>query len=504
MNMKALRTYFLRPSTADKEIKLSTNTLGTGKSGAKSRAYREHVPLFEKTFSDSGKRPTGLFHIPNIAITLSLLQKEFLEKIGASHDNPREAFDAIDRSDFPPIILDAFKESLEPFEGVPVAVRSDECTAGGNGLWRGGFLLAGEKDSLKRMIAIAKKILKSDFSGNVLAFKKRVGLPMDETPGIWITPLVANSESLTHKILTTFYHINTITCFRGEDSLINIGIGIGGASNKYSRTELLSNLGGKDFRLGSLAGSQAVAKAFHDGEIKTLIEHLEYKYNDVWKAINDESELLSGFAQNLRDSLSRFIEHSKGKPHYLELALEGFDFWTVLQCADLELKEVKKPEIPEEQKILKIIPPKAHSQIFRDMNRGSVGDFGKNISGRGIKDTDHIVYADSSGSLEQVLWDLSGSGLTNYVLITKTNFVDIKDKFGFEDCSGAEVIIAHDHDPAFSVLSHLGGAYREADIFILAGKVNREFIKGLKPGVNNVKLKTYANDALEEAFVATV
>ena len=168
--------------------------------------------------------------------------------------------------------------------------------------------------------------------------------------------------------------------------------------------------------------------------------------------------------------------------------------WAVLQSAETQVGEVKKPDIPQNHKILEIKPG----------DRGHYEDsaqFGNRVSGRKIIEADHVVYIDTSniGRITEI-----NRSLENYVLIFTGNFNLLAHMVSFADYSNAAAIICLG-DVKHNSASHFNGALREAGIVLLAGDVDEKFREGLNMnGVTNRKLLVYANDAEEEGFVATL
>lgn len=479
-------------------VELKKDVIGGGRLGAKSAALRAYRPLFESLERQENGIEKGLVYLPHISITPTFLS-EFLKRTGASYDKPEQAIDAIDRGNFSSSELDGFKEAVAPFANLYVTVRSDEGTASGVGLWHTDFMLVGDPiDSTSRIAHIIKEVLKADFSRDVLAFKRRIGLPIEENPGVFVMPVVGyNIRIMPPPIYGTPYHANVITSFAGDDALVNVGIGIGGANNEGANTSLLTNLNGFHFNPRFLPGNSLSANVLYDGaltnsgSIKGGQEHLESFLGGI-------DEIVSVATEELRWIVAAIPLQSK-TPLYLEFGLQ-ISRWSVLQCAEAKLDLVTKPDIADSQKILNI----------RAKNRGhSIGtaQFGARVSGRKVMKTEHIVYVDQCNSRARKALSEINKTLTNYVLIIggDSGFYGLANRFSFADYSNAAAIVCLYDDPLHNAASHFNGTFREVGIPILAGDVKRQFLQDLKPNeVNDKKLLVYANDAIEEGFVSVL
>src|SRR5208283_1422255 len=176
-----MKTNFTTPhSNKEVTVKPERDTIGPGGLGAKTAGLRKHQPLLERC---------GLGYLPQVAITPGFFSG-FLRRAGVSHEAPEEAPRAIRSTDFSKTELEAIRASVQPFSELYAAVRSDECTAAGTGLGASGFVLADNSEEIiGRVAGIVKGILASDFSRDMVAFKRRVGLPMKQTPGVLVMPV---------------------------------------------------------------------------------------------------------------------------------------------------------------------------------------------------------------------------------------------------------------------------------------------------------------------------
>ncbi len=465
------------------DVKVTKEVIGPGKSGAKSTGLKEIHPLTEKMTETE----MGVLSIPQVSITPNFMA-EYLKRIGASCEKPGESRAAIKKCEFSASEKAAFAEAVSPFNGIYIAVRSDEGTAAGVGLWHTGFMAA---DSSPEGIAIfegvAREIMQSEFSDSVLAFKKRVGLRIEEPPGIFITPVVGNNLGSCPPIFGPVYHANIITRFVQNDAMIRLGFGIGGANMPFAKTRLLHGFEAETSEY-TLPVELAEAKAIYNDKLELIGDipmGVGYASHFLGAFLSHEAK---GIIEGLRGGVSK-LDKMADRPLYLELASDGRK-WAVVQCAEANLGEVTKPDVPESQKILK---------IKRESNPRN--DFGVGILGRKAVESSTVMYLPKARAYD--LPELNKS-LEGYVLIAPDLRMEgLREDLTFADYSNAAAIICSS-ETARSVGTHLNGAVREAGIVVLAGNVDQKFLEGLKEGVpEKRKLLVYANDALEEAFVAT-
>lgn len=475
------------------DIRLTRETIGQNHTGAKSRALREKKPVFE-TLEEAN---TWIFYPPSIAIT-PFLWRPFLARAGADSRN-KESERAIEKTDFNREEKEALRESVDPFRGLYVAVRSDECTPAGVGLWHTDFMLADRtEESMQKLEQIAKRILASDFSRDVLAFKKRVGLPMDENPGVLVMPVAGFDFS--EQVYGTPYHVNVITRFRGEESLLTIGTGIGGANNMLSRSCLSSHLNHKVFDRMSMDSNIAGALLLSEGNLDhaTNLKDPSGRSSGT-KLIRDllskMGEIFEDGFNGLQEILNHLKQHISGSSYH-EFSSSMVN-WSILQCAPVLFEDVKKPDIPDSAKILNV-----DRDPYSDPR-----NFGSSVFGRSIKKSNNVVYIDSIDGLEE-LGSINDS-LSDYILILKLpdgtafNLMQLKE-VTFADHSNVSAV-ALCEEKNFGLQSHFNGAFREAGIPVLAGDIDQKFLNGLTPNsVTKRKLLVYANDAKEEGFIATV
>lgn len=491
-----MRTRFTMVSDrlADLEVKLKADKIGDGELGAKSRALRDHKPLIEQTCRNG----PGLIYVTNLPITPSVFS-DFLKRAGASHEKPEKSAQAISKTEFLPSELDAIRAALAPFKGIYVAVRSDECTAGGNGLWHSGFMLADDSpEAVSKASGIVRRILQSEFSPAVVAFKKRVGLPMDATPGVFVMPLIAAdfSAEADCPIFTTPHHANVITFFRGDEAVVHAGSGIGGANGKGVTTLLSRQLGDKRI----LPTPSLDMNLMVNGDLQGYTDLMSTpEASFIGFLMNRLYGLTSESLGRLREPLDKFMRLTKKKPKYLEIALGPEPH--VIQCADVRLDDVKRPDVPEEQIIGR---SRSAKDTVEEAWSRLVGRhiFAANVAGRGLIGARGVVYITTGSDL--VEFNRINEKLSGYLMIVNGNFSSLR-SIDFSVYSNAAAIFFTAEQSLSSAATHFNGALREAGIPVIAGSIRGDFLRGLKPGkVYDRKLLVYANDAEEEAFVATM
>lgn len=460
-------------SGRETKIDFRFDNIGSGKSGAKSESYRKFQPSIEGAFHD----------LPLISVTPSFFDN-FLKRAGVSHEKPQESSEAIARTDFERGEIDGLRSALAPFSELAVAIRSDESTAAGVGLWHTDFMEAGiSAESARAMINIVKKILASDFSKSVIAFKKRVGLVMDETPGIFFMPLAGNNFSDLGYAITTPYHLNVILNFRGDDHLVNVGIGLGGANNFGATTTLFTGIYEMHFSLDRLVVNYPRAEFFCNGGKKRIsMDHGLLRTQFDIQMTNLELHCAKLICK-LRLALEKL--KSLDNPTYLELGLHQLN-WTFLQAADINLDSASKPDVPEHQKIFKSLKPE-----------GSY--FAAGVLGRKVFTSDQVLYTSNFKRISEI-----NARHSDYVIIFSGSYRQFFEGLGFEDYSNAGAIICL-HTPLKNAGTHANGALREAGIVLMAGKIDKKFLDSITlHQLSSRKLLVYANDAEEEGFVATV
>lgn len=466
------------------EVKLKTDKIGDGEPGAKSRSLKAHQPMIEQTCKS---QYDGLIYVPHLSITPSLFS-DFLKRAGASHERPKESVEAIGKTEFLASELDAIRAALAPFKGIYVAVRSDECTAGGNGLWHSGFMLADDSpEAASKASGIVQEILQSEFSPAVIAFKRRVGLPMGATPGVLFMPLIGSdfSSSGVRGLFMTPHHANVLTMFRENEALVSVGLGIGGANN-YGAATLLSH--GLEFAAPTFSPvHEATARLLLRGDLTrpgSTMHTPDAPFMDF--LLQTLGRLARKALGELKAPLEDFTRLA-GKPKYLELAMVPEPH--VIQCADVRLDEVSEPDVAEGQIILRAGPN--HTA------------FAANVSGRGVVEADAVVYLEHVSDMLSIA-DLNAQ-LSNYVLILNTGFSFLQASPDFSEYSNAAAIVFTDERPFYTAATHFNGALREAGIPVIAGDLSHNFLMDLRSGkICRRKLLVYANDAKEEAFVATM
>jgi hypothetical protein len=440
-------------------------------------------------------KDAGLDSIPQMSITPALMNG-YLGRVGASHERPEEAPQLIANGEFSGAEMDALAQAMSPFKDLHIMVRSDEWTAAGVGFCHSDAMLAGNSDeSVARFAAIAKRILQSEFSPSAIAFKKRLKQPLEANMGILVTPLDAYLISFFPPIFSTFLHANVITRFDGSDAVVSVGLGLGGGNGQGAKTRLLTALCRGMWEEADLQNIEQ-ASAVYEGRIQPLFD-IPSGERGVRKlammcGIGEFAglEIVTAMFGRLRDGIKE-LDGSAGMPLYLELAAGNRPIWDVVQCSETSFKEVAKPDVPESQNVFNRETDRGRHQYHTDFSKG--------IFGRGVVESQAVVYAENTHEFPGMV-----KGLENYVLIApELRIRNVRDGYRFCDYAGAAAIICASETMG-GAFSHLNGAIREAGIIVLAGEVDRAFLDGLKPGVNQRKLLVYADDAHERAFVATM
>jgi hypothetical protein len=468
-----------------KEIRLPTanTTFGPGTVGAKSYWLRRATAVV-----DAGKEPdeiTGISCLPNVALTPGLFAADFLKRTGADHANPESA-KAIMGTPLTPELKDHLGKIFALFPELYLIFRSDECTASGVGLWHSGFVLNdGKAERMNQAELEIKRILASEYSPDVFAFKLRTGLPLAENPGVLVMPVAGHRFSDAADMLyTSFIHMNVLSGFFDSDSLIHLGIGLGGANRKGALSSLLSRIYAMQSEFGSSSIHETLQHSKHlmNGEVTDVNEHrlvltelIRLIYGSKWNEIVNE----------LRMGLDSLDAEFK-QPMYYELAYAAF-YPFLVQAAPANINSVERPEVSE-------------GSIMLEVDRNSKSRFeqyGSRVSGRGVIDAECYVYIDGYdlNLLSEVNKDAK-----NYVLFLDAPASMLRERLSFADYSNAAAIVVIDSGPMYSVSSHINGACGDAGIPVIL--VNQGPL-GLTSGeVVKQPLKVYANDAREEAFVA--
>jgi hypothetical protein len=508
-----MKTVFSRPNgMGEITVKVLISTFGNGPTGAKSTAYRAMQPIVEATnfipYFHFWKKPAdGLVYLPNTAITPRFFSESrgFLARAGVSHERPEKSLRAIDRTSFTPYEFDVIRDAYAPFAGLYVFLRSDESTASGVGLWHSDAMPAMlGSEGMMRAARIVKEILKSDFSRDVIAFKRRVGLPMEETPGVFIMPAVG--EPLGNDFTSTewppfapIYHLNIILnfitardMFSVNQHLAMVGAGVGGANHLRARSYLVRTFDTyHKYRVFNerTIPSASGAKVLSPDGIRTCFDS---EWRDIVASITsyENPELFTNLSLhvNLLENLARLAAKLKF-PTYFELGLDMHGDFAFLQGAPISLGKVKKPEVPEAQKIF------VGDRVDRSDRLGS------NIIGR------KVVRSDCAFVVSQDINQEIPPDLENYVLFVKAPPSEFSKKYSFADYSKAAAIIfiGWETGSRSCLATHLSGAARESGIVMMRGEFNKSFIEGLPIGVPvHQNLLVYANDAAEEGFVATM
>ena len=474
--------------------------IGSERSGAKSANLQKYKSSIEKV--------PDLKYEPHIA-GAPRIYKGYLSQIGASHEKREETIMAIEQTPFSTEALDAH-DALRGFlkPGVYYAFRSDECHAGGNGLWEGDFIrLTGNKEKDLGIINYAAKVvLKSEFSANVLAFKQRMGLALEDTPGVFVMEVVADDiwkhlapadewlKPSHGPVLLPRHHFNAISAYDGrkEVALVAGGGGIGGANDPWFEDI---------FSFGSPFPSRVIFSP-HGRTVNVLYDDKVDSLSVVAGKINLEespaSDIRAQISMRFRGAVGVLVQSLaafaglSGETNYLELVANPSDSLSVLQCAPARpYKYIPRPDVPKDAVVL-------HSH--------SISFFGQGACGNLLADTTQVIYLpnDNGGGLAKYEKDLKALNreLRGYVLIAQHH----TDSFGmldFADYSNARAIVFPFVDYQTSSLSsHLSGALREAGIAVIRGRMDEKFMEKLKPGLNEIPLTIFADEARGEALIA--
>ncbi|MDO8554327.1 MAG: hypothetical protein Q7S22_05945, partial [Candidatus Micrarchaeota archaeon] len=404
---------------------------------------------------------------------------------GAAHGNP-ESKKAIMRTEFTKSEHAAIKDALAPFRGLDVAVRSDECTAAGVGLWHSDFALVYDRKKGEAAVKIVKLILASEFSKDVTAFKRRVGLPMEEYPGVLVMPVIQYAV-MPH--YSTIFHTNAIVGFTGADTFVAIGAGIGGANNQDAPTSLLSNLSEEHLSERNLMFNLLNARGI-SSNTSNFISSISIS-DSIGSWVNSRRAIQ--FIAELKSDIAFFQSKlPPGSPEiYLELAYQMPDL-AVLQCAEIAPKQVKLPEVSKTSKVFW-----AGSNLDRSIN------FGTSVSGRGIVQADKFVVINGRSNIASIV-PVNKEGSPFVIFMTALEPEDIVHSLGFSDYSNAVAIVSSAHH-VYSVGSHLNGALREAGILVVNGQYEMGFLKSLRLGTpNHNKFLICGDDRTQKGFVMSL
>ena len=490
-----MQYHFLSPQKKRLAVNVQNPVLGDGPTGKKSDALRRHRGLIEGPDS-------GLNYVPNVAITPSSFH-DFLRRARASFEDPRQSRLSLYETEFTPSELDMFREAMRPFDGLYIAVRSDEATAAGVGLWHTDFMLAdGSTESVREFAAIATAIIYSDYENPVIAFKKRVGIPLEHNTGILVMPVVGMPMDAIHSedpdknktVFSSPYSFNVITGFVDGDHLLAIGTGLGGANNYGAKTMTLSTLAPNHLVFERKSSNVLRSKLLVSGSMERMSTLSDYRLDGFsmgWKS-------LEGLAAHLKKAVSLFHERA-GAPRYLELALNpiGENPLSVVQCAEIALPNVEKPDVNDKQK------------LYGTSGRSSRTAHGREVLGRGVVETETVAYLkydedEKSHQEHREELEKLNAQAKNYFLVLDYFHLAHLVVDNFNLFSNASVIFVRTDDlPKYDIATHLSGSFREAGIIVLVGDEN-SFDIGLNKGINKRRLLTYAHDGKQEAFVAVM
>jgi hypothetical protein len=441
--------------------------VGDGKTAAMSSALRRLAPVLDSY--------DGLRVLPRIVFTPQFFS-DFLRRSGAERGNYIQYESAIERTEFLPAERDAIKGALESFRGLNLMVCLDECTARRSGFWHTSVIHAAE--TLDHVLCAVKMELKADFSDDVTAFKKRIGLPVDEMQGVMVMPL--DLMQIAGPMLTTPLHAIATTRFSDNEPLVRMGTGIVGAERREAAEALVKETGTK--QMLHLALNVETAHMI-DANSRDGLPH--------WKHVAEARAALMEILmhpERAMDSLGRLLDRLKReKPLTLELSYNGRG-WTIIHAAEADLGKVERPR---------------HGGSVcsmwaadRDTSQYGVGVLGRKVVESDIVFPVRCLSPDGSRALAE--FNASASG---YVLLFDGPLERFSTQLAFEDYSNAGAVVCRDDVEGEAGMASLRPALRMAGIPVLASHVDDDFLQGLryrKP--NKRRLRIYVNDAVPEGF----
>ncbi len=501
-----MRTYFQTPSGLDKKVIVPKNSIiGLGEAGGKSRALAKFLPLIENAFKPKDGYAPYLETLPQVAIT-PMFFKDFLNRAFENKDpKTNDVYKTIEKCPFTNEETEGIREALAPFAGLYVAVRSDEATSAGVGLWHTDFMIADtSEDAVNRACGIIKEILASDLSEDVVAFKKRTGIPLENTTGVLVMPIYTRPILPEDKVdfVSPLFSMNFLTNFSNGKHLVQIGLGLGGANGIYNITIMLPNPSKDKDRIDNMGYNfrhtgPRVLKGGRDG---VDVNHFLLDYARDTRKFEDVLEDIHSIAETISNKIG---------PSYFEIAWAPPAVLT--QFSQVNYKTIKAPEIPEIKKIVRI---RNYSHEKFNANGWTLPT--NAIQGRDIIRADKVYYIKYNrntsytyNNTRKPLHPLPEINKYNkdYVLVIEgiESAYSFGLDFSFSSYSNAAAIVLVNTRCINIISSHIGGATREAGIPIFAGKIDGYFIWNLKENeFNKRNLLIYANDGLGEGFIANM
>jgi len=474
--------------------------IGDGPSGAKSTQLQKRKPLIDSN-SEFG-------YAPFVAVTPLLYKKEFLVRIGASHEKPGEAMNAIDKAEFGKPEKEAHAELLHQLGSGNVAIRSDECDPSGNGLWKGklAYLSGNPEEDAKTIDRAVRTILKSEYSENVIAFKRRVGLSFEETPGVFCMQMSLQNMNYSPKpgengylpTLTTPFHFNVMTQFAGENRLLLAGgVGIGGA-NQPLFTKIIypgdCSWKGTEVERGLMEGFTMLSpdmKVFYKNNVVMLMDaDKDMDRVGWWASLAGEAieKVVRGCFE---------IAESAGIPLYLEIAgAYPKRRFSVVQAADGKpYRKVTLPDVPKNSKIFEA----------RDLDVTGM-QFGSKVSGNLLEKVGGVFYLKDIFGIPEL--GRVNSETRNYLIISDISQQVFNEEFGLyfaKYSNTAAVTFTKELYGGANLASHLNGAMREAGIAVMQGSMDPMYLRKLKPNsLNQANLLVAASELDGRGFAAEI
>jgi hypothetical protein len=466
-----MRTKFKTLRERPRSFWFGEKIVGDGKTAAMSSALRQLAPVLDSY--------DGLRVLPRIVFTPQFFS-DFLRRSGAERGNYIQYESAIERAEFLPAEREAITGAMEAFRGLDLMVCADECTPRSSGFSHASVIHAEER--LGDVLRTVRYELKTQFSSDVTAFKKRIGLPVDEMQGVMVMPL--DLMQIAGPVLTTPLHAIATTRFSDNEPLVRMGTGIAGAERREATEALVKETGMK--HMLHLALNMKTARMI-DASNRRGLPH--------WRHVSEASAALMEILmhpERAMDSLGGCLDRLKReKPLTLELSYNG-RAWTIIHAAEANPGQVERP---------------SHGRSVcsmwaadRDTGQYGVGVLGREVVESGIVLPIRCLSPDGSRALAE--YNASASG---YVLLFDGPLERLATQLAFADYSNAGAIVCRVDADGESGMASLRPALREAGIAVLASHVDDDFLMSLRfREPNKRRLRIYVNDAVPEGFAYEV
>ena len=466
-----MRTKFKPLRERPRSFWFGEKVVGDGKTAAMSSALRRLAPVLDSY--------DELRVLPRIVFTPRFFA-DFLRRSGAERGDDFQYEFAIERTEFLPAEREAIRGAMEAFRGLDLMVCADECTPRGSGFWHASVIHA--EESLDDVLRTVRCELKTEFSDDVTAFKKRIGLPLDEMQGVMVMPL--DLMQIAGTMLTTPLHAIATTRFSDNEPLVRMGTGIAGTERREAAEALVKEMGMKQMFHLAL---NAEAAHMIDSKNRGRLPH----WNHVAKARAALMEILV-HPERAMGSLGRLLDRLKReKPLTLELSYNGRS-WTIIHAAEANLGQVGKRK--HGNAVCSMWP------ADRDMGQYGIGVLGRKVVESGIVFPIHCLSLDGIRALAE--FNASASG---YVLLFDGPLELLATQLRFADYSNAGAIVCRDDAEGLAGMASLRPALREAGIAVLASHVDDDFLMSLKfRKPNKRRLRVYVDDAVPEGFACEV